>query len=263
MKRNSNTSNKAAKQISDCRYVVIYGYSRNELTNIVKQFKKQLPDNIKLSMVSQNLVTRMVLTGTELSEYESLRFKLNLYHQQLQNIFSEELITTENKSLAQVLGEMLNERELTLSSAESCTGGNIAHKIVQVPGSSSYFLGSVVSYSNDVKADVLKVSRSDIARYGAVSQQVAKQMAQGAARLLRTNCAIATTGIAGPEGGSIFKPVGTVCFAVQFGDITVSEGMRFEGDRNTVMESATNHALAMLIRILRHSNTFEEDINDD
>ena len=156
-----------------------------------------------------------------------------------------------------MLGELLSEKELTVSSAESCTGGNIAHKIVQRAGSSAYFMGSVVSYSNDVKADVLGVSRSDIGRHGA------EQMALGAARLMRTDCAIATTGIAGPEGGSKFKPVGTVWFAVKYGNRIVSECIRFDGDRDRVIESATNHALVMLINLLRNTYTAQEDINDE
>ena len=162
-----------------------------------------------------------------------------------------------------MLGDLLLENELTVSSAESCTGGNIAHKIVQVPGSSAYFLGSVVSYSNDVKAEVLGVSRSDIARHGAVSKEVAEQMALGAARLMRTDCAIATTGIAGPEGGTRFKPVGTVWFAVKYNDRVVSECMHFEGDRDSVIEQATNHGIVMLINLLRNNYTIQEEINDE
>ncbi|MDE6716761.1 MAG: CinA family protein [Muribaculaceae bacterium] len=188
---------------------------------------------------------------------------MNRYQASLNELFSHEVVTTEDKSLSQVLGELLKERELTVSSAESCTGGNIAHKIVQVPGSSAYFLGSVVSYSNDVKADVLKVSRSDLDRYGAVSKEVVEQMAEGVARLMRTDCAIATSGIAGPEGGTRYKPVGTVWIAARIGDRTVSECVRFSGNRDDVIESATNHGMVMLINLLRNSYTTADDINDD
>lgn len=165
--------------------------------------------------------------------------------------------------MAQVLGDLLVERELTVSCAESCTGGNLAHRIVQVPGSSAYFLGSVVSYSNDVKADVLKVSRNDISAHGAVSSQVVEAMAKGVAKLMRSDCAIATSGIAGPDGGTKFKPVGTVWIAVKYGDKTVSECHHFKGDRNTVIESATNHGMVMLINLLRNSYVMQEDVNDD
>ncbi|MDE7403450.1 MAG: CinA family protein [Muribaculaceae bacterium] len=178
-------------------------------------------------------------------------------------MFSEEVVTTADKSVAQVLADLLTERELRVSCAESCTGGNIAHKITQIPGSSAYFLGSVVSYSNDVKADVLKVSRSDLGRYGAVSRQVVEQMALGVSKLMKSECAVATSGIAGPDGGSVFKPVGTVWMAAKYGDKVVTELIHFDGDRNTVIESATNHVMVMLVKLLKNSYTEQEDISDE
>lgn len=165
--------------------------------------------------------------------------------------------------MSEVLGKLLKDRELTVACAESCTGGNIAHKITEIPGSSAYFLGSVVSYSNDVKAEVLRVNRNNLNRFGAVSQQVAEDMARGASRLMRSDCALATTGIAGPEGGTKFKPVGTVWMAVKYNDQIVSELINFKGDRNEVIESATNHVMFMLIKLLRNSYTLQEEINDD
>lgn len=246
----------------ETRHIVIYGYTKAELANILKHFEAQLPEFVKITVDTNNLVTRVVLTGVN-SGLELLRFNMNRYQASLNEIFSSEVITTEDKSLSQVLGELLRERELTVSSAESCTGGNIAHKIVQVPGSSAYFLGSVVSYSNDVKAGVLNVSRTNLDRYGAVSKEVVEQMAEGVAKLMHTDCAIATSGIAGPEGGSRFKPVGTVWIAVKIGDRIVSECLHFSGTRNEVIDSATNHGMVMLINLLRNSYTTPDDINDD
>lgn len=246
----------------ETRHVVIYGYTRQELQNIIKHFEAHLPEFVKITIDSGNLLTKITLTGVN-SGVELLRFQMNRFQQNLQDLFSEELISTEDKTVSQVLGELLLENELTVSAAESCTGGNIAHKIVQVPGSSGYFMGSVVSYSNDVKAEVLGVSRSDIDRHGAVSKQVAEQMAAGAAKLMRSNCAIATTGIAGPEGGTKFKPVGTVWFAVKYNDRIVSECVRFEGDRDHVIEAATNHGMVMLVRLLRNNYILQEEITDE
>ncbi len=253
---------KSTSEHKETRHVVIYGYTKQELTKIIQHFESRLPEFVKVTIDSGNLLTRITLTGIN-SGVELLRFQMNRLQQNLQDLFSEELVTIEDKSLSHVLGDLLLEKELTVSSAESCTGGNIAHKIVQRSGSSTYFMGSVVSYSNDVKADVLGVSRSDIGRHGAVSKEVAEQMALGAARLMHTDCAIATTGIAGPEGGSKFKPVGTVWFAVKYGNRIVSECIRFNGDRDKVIESATNHGLVMLINLLRNTYTAQEDINDD
>ncbi|MDE6410309.1 MAG: CinA family protein [Muribaculaceae bacterium] len=246
----------------ETRHIVIYGYTKSELANILKHFEAQLPEFVKITVDTNNLVTRVVLTGVN-SGLELLRFNMNRYQASLNEIFSQEVITTEDKSLSQVLGELLKERELTVSSAESCTGGSIAHKIVQIPGSSAYFLGSVVSYSNDVKAGVLNVSRTNLDRYGAVSKEVVEQMAEGVARLMHTDCAIATSGIAGPDGGTKFKPVGTVWIAVKIGERIVSECLHFSGTRDEVIDSATNHGMVMLINLLRNSYTTPDDINDD
>lgn len=246
----------------ETRHVVIYGYTRQELANVMKHFEKQLPDFVKITIDNSGLVTKITLTGID-TGVELLRFKINKFHQTLTTIFSQEVVSAEDKTVAQVLGDLLSERELTVSCAESCTGGNLAHKITQVPGSSAYFLGSVVSYSNEVKADILKVSRRDIDRHGAVSRQVVEQMVNGVARLMHTDCAIATSGIAGPGGGTKLKPVGTVWIAAKYLDTTVSECIHFAGDRNEVIESATNHALVMLTRLLRNTYEMQEDINDE
>ncbi len=247
---------------TETRHTVIYGYTRQELMKVMKHFESQLPEFVKITVDTDNLVTRITLTGIN-SGVELLRFKMNRYHADLNKIFSEEIVAMEDKTVAQVLGELLHERELTVACAESCTGGNVAHRIVQIPGSSAYFLGSVVSYSNDVKADVLGVPRSEISQYGAVSREVAESMAKGASRLMRTDCAIATTGVAGPDGGTRFKPVGTVWIAVKYGDKIVSECLHFPGSRNEVIEGATNHSMVMLINLLRNSYVNQEDLNDD
>ncbi|MBD5264390.1 MAG: CinA family protein [Bacteroides sp.] len=264
---NQKTDNKNKKKgdtpvHTETRHTVIYGYTRQELSKVMKHFESQLPEFVKISIETNHLVTRITLTGVD-SGVDLLRFKMNRYHQNLNTIFSEDMVAIEDKTVAQVLGELLGERELTVACAESCTGGNIAHRIVQVPGSSSYFLGSVVSYSNEVKNEVLGVPYSDISAHGAVSREVAEAMAKGAAKLMRADCAIATTGIAGPDGGTKYKPVGTVWIAVKCGDKTVSECIHFQGDRNTVIESATNHGMVMLINLLRNSYVMQEDVNDD
>lgn len=246
----------------ESRHVVIYGYTKDELRNIMRHFEAQLPEFVRISISSNHLVTKISLTGVN-SGVELLRFKINKYHQTLQDMFSEEVVTTEDKSVAQVLGDLLSERELTVACAESCTGGNIAHSITRNPGSSAYFLGSVVSYSNDVKADVLGVSRAALGRFGAVSKEVVTEMAKGVSKLMRSDCAVATSGIAGPDGGTKFKPVGTVWMAAKYGDQIVTELKQFPGDRESVIESATNHVMVMLIKLLRNSYTEQEDIADD
>ncbi len=253
---------KKETQPKETRHVVIYGYTREELRNLMRHFEAQLPEFVKITMSSSHLVTKITLTGIN-SGLELLRFKMNKYHQFLQDMFSEEIVTTEDKSVSQVLGDLLAERELTVACAESCTGGNIAHKITQSPGSSAYFLGSVVSYSNDVKANVLNVSRNDLGRYGAVSREVVSSMAPGVSELMHSDCALATSGIAGPDGGTKFKPVGTVWMSAKYGEKVVTELIHFTGNRDNVIESATNHVMVMLIKLLRNNYTEQEEINDD
>lgn len=247
---------------TETRFVVIYGYTRRELSKVLRHFESQLPEFVRLFIENNNLVTKVKLVGMS-SGLELLRFNMNRFLQNLTEIFTEDVIATRDMTIGQVLGSLLAERELTVSCAESCTGGNLAHRITEIPGSSAYFLGSVVSYSNDVKANILGVPRADIAAHGAVSRQVADAMARGVSKLMFTDCSMSTTGIAGPDGGTKFKPVGTVWISAKYKDQVVSELKHFKGDRNEVIESATDHAMVMLIKLLRNVYVEQEDVNDD
>lgn len=235
----------------ETRSIVIYGFTRQDLEGVLKHFKEALPDCITLTSRTEAECTTITLAGRG-EGIELLRFNLNKFHRILANLFKEELLDTEDRTISCILGRKLLENNLTVASAESCTGGNIAHKIVQTSGSSAYFLGSIVSYSNEVKASLLGVDRTIIDRYGAVSRNVVEAMVNGVCNIMRTDCGIATSGIAGPHGGTPAKPVGTVWFAVKYRDKVVSEMRMFKGDRNSVIESATNHAMVMLLRLLRN-----------
>ena len=148
--------------------------------------------------------------------------------------------------VAENLVELLKARGLVCATAESCTGGGVGSAITSVPGSSAVFAGGVISYSNEVKRDVLGVSAEALERYGAVSPQVAEQMADGVRRLLKTDLAVSLTGIAGPDGGSDEKPVGLVWFGLSTKDGTRTEKAIFRGDRAQVRAQAVVHALGML-----------------
>ena len=137
-----------------------------------------------------------------------------------------------------------------MGTAESCTGGNIAHQITEIPGSSAYYKGSVVSYANEVKEKVLGVNRDTLLRCGAVSREVVEQMVEGVQQLLQTDCAVATSGIAGPDGGTAEKPVGTVWIACRKGMRTENRLCRFSGTRDGVIQRASRQALLMLIELL-------------
>ena len=144
------------------------------------------------------------------------------------------------------LVELLKAQGLTCATAESCTGGGVGSAITAVPGSSAVFAGGVISYSNDVKRDVLGVSADILRNVGAVSSETAAQMAEGARRLLKTDLAVSLTGIAGPDGGSEEKPVGLVWFGLATEDGVRTEKCIFRGDRAKVREQAAIHALGML-----------------
>lgn len=244
------------------RHLIVYGYTRKEIAGILKHFEKHLPDYVTLLIDNNLLLSKITLSGKH-TGIAILRFNMNRFHQALRDIFTKDVISSEDKSLAETLGDLLRERELTVSCAESCTGGNIAHRITQQPGSSSYFLGSIVSYANDVKTNVLGVPQKYIDRFGAVSREVVEAMAEGATRLMRSDCAISTSGIAGPDGGTKYKPVGTVWLGAKYGSKLVSECRRFEGDRNAVIEQATAHGIVMLINLLRDTYEEEDDLGDE
>jgi len=168
----------------------------------------------------------------------------------LLNIIPQHIFGYDDMSLEESLGKLLKENKLTLSTAESCTGGNIARLITSVPGSSGYFTGSVIAYENRIKSDVLGVDALVIDNEGAVSKEVVEQMARGIMDLYGTNAAIATSGIAGPDGGTEEKPVGTVWLCVTYGDKILTKKFRFSGTRDRIIDQASFSAMQLLRRVV-------------
>lgn len=160
------------------------------------------------------------------------------------------IFAREDVKPAEALIDTLRARSMTITTAESCTGGNIAHLITSIAGSSAVYNGSIVSYSNGMKTDVLGVPCQLIENHGAVSPEVAAAMARGATCVAQTQCAVATSGIAGPGGATPGKPVGTVCIAVTTPAGTVSDTYRFSGNRAEVIERASIKAIILMIRAL-------------
>ena len=159
-----------------------------------------------------------------------------------------------NNSLSEQLGGLLRSKGLLVGTAESCTGGRIANMVTLVAGSSDYFVGGVVSYSNEVKHNVLGVSEDSLRLHGAVSREVVEQMAQGAIRTLGCDCSVATSGVAGPGGGSPEKPVGTVWIAAALKEQVVSHCYHFGTVRAENIQSAADTALTMLLELLQKSD---------
>ena len=224
-------------------------FTESRLSETLSDFEAQLPACIKLAYLPTPGVIRLRLTARG-DEESYLQKIIDDEFFKLRTILGSHLFCGSDTTLAGALGSILTERGETLATAESCTGGNIAHEITRVAGSSVYFKGSVVAYSNEVKARVLNVSSETLSGFGAVSRETVLQMVSWVQRLLSSDCAIATSGIAGPGGGSVEKPVGTVWIAVRYGERSEAECFCFEGDREQVIARATQSALLMLIQLM-------------
>jgi PncC family amidohydrolase len=166
-------------------------------------------------------------------------------------VLGDRIFGQDAEDLPVVVGELLRRKGKTVALAESCTGGLVSSLLTDVPGSSAYFLGSVVSYANSAKSDLLDVSPETLAAHGAVSAEAAREMAEGARRRFDADMAVSITGIAGPDGGSPEKPVGTVFFALAERGAGGSGKKRlFVGDRGVIRRASAIHALEMLRRRL-------------
>lgn len=234
-------------EVIEHRTLMFAGIGESFLSDMLEDFEATLPAYMKLAYLPQPGMLRLRLTakGTSkkliLSEIENRK-------EALRHLAQDYFIGYEMNSLAEAVGEKLVEVQKTMATAESCTGGNIAHQITLIPGSSRYFKGTVVSYANEVKQQVLGVNACDLEKYGAVSEQVAKQMAQGVRQLLQVDYAVATTGIAGPDGGTEEKPVGTVWIA--FADVNGchAEKYCYASTRESFIDRVSNYALLMLLK---------------
>lgn len=234
-------------QIIIHRNIMTYGTFEAKLAEILTGFEAGLPGDIKLAYLPASGVIKLRLTGTG-TEHDHIANLINEQVNKLYKIIPDYIYGENEESLEMVVGKLLKADKKTVSTAESCTGGEIAHLITSVPGSSVYYKGSVIAYSNSVKTQLLGVQDFILTRYGAVSENTVKEMAVGARSLLNTDYAIATTGIAGPEGGTEAKPVGTVWIAVASERGTFCEKHVFGNDRITNIKRFSLAALNLLRR---------------
>jgi nicotinamide-nucleotide amidase len=169
---------------------------------------------------------------------------------QLKSLVREWMVTDEDLTMQEVIGKILMAGKQTLCTAESCTGGYVAHLITSIPGSSGYFKGSLIAYDNDIKKRLLGVDPAILSTAGAVSEEVVRTMVSGALQHLQTDFAIATSGIMGPGGGSEQKPVGTVWIAVGNADEIVTQKLWFRFDRQRNIELTSTNVLNLLRRFI-------------
>ncbi|MBR6656366.1 MAG: competence/damage-inducible protein A [Alistipes sp.] len=227
------------------RTMITFGIAESILAERIATWEEALPDHIHLAYLPAPNVVRLRLSAYEV-EGKEVRHEIDQLFDELQKIIPDNIAGFEEASVEELVHNTLINRGLTLAVAESCTGGAIASKFTAQAGASAYFLCGVVSYSNEAKTSVLGVQMSDIAQYGAVSEQVAKAMAEGAKVISGANFAISTTGIAGPTGGSKEKPVGTVWIGISTPQRTFAVCKNCGTDRSQVISRATAYAIAML-----------------
>ncbi len=230
--------------------VLTQGIPESMLAERIEAWEEALPAYIKLAYLPNPNSVRLRLSA--MGEDEAiLKAGVEKEIERLQKIIPEAIFGYNTDTMAGVIGEMLREKGKTLAVAESCTGGYISHLITSVSGSSAYYNGAVTSYSNEIKEKVLNVRKETLEQYGAVSEQVALEMAEGVKRLMNADYSIATTGIAGPTGGTEEKPVGTVCIAIAGEHKNFVKQYIFVGDnreRNIVRSAQT--ALQILRRMI-------------
>lgn len=229
--------------------VQVYGFGESALALLIADWENELPGFLSLAYLPTNGIVKLRLSGSHIDMLE-LEFIINQQFDKLHQILGNAIVVFEDTPIEQVVGNLLKSKGLMISTAESCTGGNIAHQFTLIPGSSEFFKGSVVAYSNEIKINVLNVLPESILLSGAVSQQVVEEMAVGVRKQLNSDISVATSGIAGPSGGTEDKPVGTVWISVSSATETISREFRFGNLREQNILRATQAALVMLKRML-------------
>jgi nicotinamide-nucleotide amidase len=227
------------------RTILTQGLGESFLAEIIKDWQDSLHEEISLAYLPSAGMVKMRLTVKGRDE----KFLNELIEDAVAKLLPQiekYVYGTENDTLESVVGALLKNDNATLSSAESCTGGNIARLLTTIPGSSAYFIGSVVAYHNNVKQNMLDVSENDLKTYGAVSEPVVLQMANGAKEKFGTDYAVATSGIAGPDGGTKDKPVGTIWIAVAGPKRTITRKFNFGNNRLRNIQKTSFMALNML-----------------
>lgn len=235
------------------RSVMTFGIAESALAKLIEEWEENLPENMHLAYLP-NLITgvklRLSIYGGVREEQERLITK---QLEKLKAILGDSLYSLEEDSLQEHIGKILSRHGKTVSCAESCTGGLISSLFTSVPGSSEYFLGSVTSYANSVKQNVLGVPASIISSHGAVSSECVAAMAEGVRRITGSDFSVATSGIAGPGGGSEEKPVGLVWIGVSSQMGTETFRMVFKGDRKRNIERFAANALDKLRKHIQNT----------
>ena len=230
------------------RTMMLYGIAESTLALKIEEWENALPQSMHLAYLPKDGIIRL-----RLSSYgEATKEEIEQQIANLKPLIAGNLIATEDLPLETILGNQLKARHQTIATAESCTGGRLAAALNAQSGASAYYMGSVVAYDNRIKEQVLGVKHDTLEKYGAVSEQTVREMAEGVRALMNTDYAIATSGIAGPTGGTPDKPVGTVWIAWATPDGTTAECYHFgvAREREQITQRAVTAALVELIKSL-------------
>jgi PncC family amidohydrolase len=225
------------------------GTGESMIAEHIKDFESALPSYIKLAYLPGYGMVKLRLTATG-GNKEALEKELNNQFEQLKVLVKEWLVTDTDDGLEVVIGRILKEKGKTMATAESCTGGYIAHLITSVAGSSAYYKGSVVSYANEAKENILGVQHKTLESDGAVSEETVRQMAKGAIEKLHVDYAVATSGIMGPDGGTAEKPVGMVWIAAAGKNNIIAKEFHFRFDRERNIRQTAHTALDLLRKFI-------------
>jgi len=227
------------------RTVLTQGAGESFLADLLEPWETSLPESISLAYLPQPGIVRLRLTGTGASE-EKINGLIDEEIKKMEGLIPDYIFGYDEETLEEIVGKLLLAKKGTLATAESCTGGYIAHLITSVPGSSGYFRGSVVAYSNELKEELLGVLPESIEQYGAVSETVVSEMAIGAQTRLNADYVIAVSGIAGPDGGTPEKPVGTTWIAIATPDQVISRHVLLGDHRGRNIRRAALEAMNLL-----------------
>jgi nicotinamide-nucleotide amidase len=225
------------------------GIGESFLAEMIADIELSLPSHIKLAYLPNYGMVRLRLTATGADD-TLLENELSDYFNQLLERTKDYLVIDEDIPMELVVGKLLKERNRTLATAESCTGGYIAHVITKHSGASAYYMGSVVSYDNRIKETLLGVTSTTLNTVGAVSEETVRQMAASVRKIMQTDYAIAVSGIMGPDGGTPTKPVGMVWIAVSSAEKTITQVFHFRFDRARNIELTATNALNLLRQLI-------------
>ena len=225
--------------------ILTAGIGESAIAEILTNFEKELPKEIRLAYLPNYGMVRLRLTSSGFDKIKTEKV-INAQFRQLRDLVKDYMVTDVDENMQEVLGKILLKNKKTISTAESCTGGAIASLITSVPGSSAYFEGSVVSYSNKIKKSLLGVKESTLDQFGAVSEETVKEMLTGLLQKMNTDYGIAVSGIMGPDGGTPDKPVGTVWIAVGNRENQHVQKLKQRFERKKNIEVTSVMALNML-----------------